>query len=260
MVEIMVFGLKKGGRYGVSTNGMSPLLVTYHHPKSPVSEAFRTLRTSLHFTSPGSQLRLLAVTSAGPEEGKSTVAANLAIALAQAGNRVLIVDSDLRKPVQHKLFQVPASPGVTNVLVDGLPVEKATVDLSIEGLSLLPSGPIPPNPSELLGSGPMENLLKECTTRFAYVLLDTPPVLSVADTMVVCSRLDGVILVVRAGVTRTDMVREAKEMIEQARGKIVGVVLNGVRYSSDEYRYYYYYSHHGETRDRNVQRGVGTIV
>ncbi|MGB9867878.1 MAG: CpsD/CapB family tyrosine-protein kinase [Bacillota bacterium] len=249
-------GVKGSGRRDISWNGLSPLLVTYHHPKSPVSEAFRTLRTSLHFASPRSQLRLLVVTSAGPEEGKSTVAANLAIALAQAENRVLLVDADLRKPIQHKLFQVPSSPGLTNVLVDGLPVEQASVDLPIQGLSLLPSGPIPPNPSELLGSAPMEKLLKECMARYDYVLLDTPPVISVADTMVISSKVDGIILVIRAGVTRTDIVRDTKEMIEQAQGKIVGVVLNGVRYSGDEYRYYYYYGHSSPRHDENGKKGA----
>lgn len=246
-----MFGLsKRHGAHGQgqTLNGsdgsaLSKMLITYHHPKSPVSEAFRTLRTNLHYASPEKVLRLLGLTSAGPEEGKSVVTANLAITLAQQGKKVLLMDCDLRKPMVHKLFGVPSSPGITNVLVDGTPLDTLASKAPVQGLTVIPAGPIPPNPSELLGSSSMDQLLQEVSERFDYVLLDTPPVVSVTDAVVLSSRLDGLILVVHAGVTRTQLVKEAKKNIEQAQGNLIGVVLNGVRYSSGDYRYYYYYSH-----------------
>lgn len=225
-------------------------LITRHHPKSPVSEAFRSLRTSLHFVGANQQYRSLLVTSPGPTEGKSTVLSNLAVTLAQSGKRVLVVDADLRKPNQHKIFEIPNSAGLTNVLVGESEFSETVRDTGVDNLSLLTSGPIPPNPSELLESEGMRALLEQAKDQYDFVLVDSPPVLPITDAAVMASQVDGILLVVKSGQTRVDLAKEAKDTLANARGKIVGVILNQIRYDGDDYRYYYYYGH---DRKRDVK-------
>lgn len=228
-----------------------PLLITKRHPKSPVAEAFRTLRTNLGYTSPDRPLKSILVTSAGPEEGKSTLSANLAVVLAQAGSRVLVIDADLRKPVMHKIFELENRRGLTNALVEDADPAELVRATDLPGLFVLTSGPIPPNPAELLGSARMQRLLPRLVAGYDLVLVDTPPVLAVTDAAVLAPLVDGAILVARSGVTRTDMLREAKEALERTGVRLLGAVLNGLKPETDGYYYYhyrYYYTEDGERR------------
>lgn len=216
-------------------------LITSTKPKSPIAEAYRTLRTNLHFSSLDNSYKTIMVTSAGPAEGKSTTLANLGVAMAQAGMNVLIVDCDLRKPVQHKTFDLSNQAGLTNVLVDNINLNQAIQSTTVDNLSMLTSGPIPPNPSELLGSERMGQVLEQLKENYDTVLIDCPPAVAVTDAAVLSSRVDGVILVLRAGVAKIDMAKQAKELIEKANGKFIGTVLYGVNFSGEDYHYYYYY-------------------
>src|SRR5262249_44811582 len=159
-------------------------------------EAYRVLRTNLHFANPDSPLRRLIITSAGTGEGKSTTAANLAICLAQADRSVLLVDADLRRPVLHTMFRQPSTPGLSSYLAGDAPSDAVVIKTSTPNLSLVPCGPTPPNPSELLGSRRMNELLQTMSERFDMVILDTPPVLAVSDACVLVPAVDGVLLVV----------------------------------------------------------------
>lgn len=226
-------------------------LITKHHPKSPISEAFRSLRTSLHFLTPHQEYRVMLLTSAGPSEGKSTVISNLGVTLAQSGKKVVIVDADLRRPMQHKMFNIINAAGLTNFLVNENPLDEVIQESGVENLSVIASGPIPPNPSELLESGGMRSLIQQLRARFDFVLVDSPPVLPITDAAIMASLVDGVVLVVRSGQTRVDLAKEAKETIEKARGKMIGAILNQVHYEGDDYRYYYYYGH-DKTRKKST--------
>lgn len=216
-------------------------LITHSKPKSPIAEAYRTLRTNIHFSGLGSTYRTIMVTSAGPGEGKSTTLANLGVAMAQADSQVLIVDCDLRKPVQHKVFELTNLRGLTNVLVEKVPVDEAVQETEVANLAVLTSGPIPPNPSELLGSGQMEEFIRQVKEKYDTVLFDSPPVVAVTDAAVLSSHVDGVILVLRSRVAKIDMAKQAKELIEKANGRLIGSVLYGVKFSGEDYHYYYYY-------------------
>lgn len=216
-------------------------LFAHVNPKSPAAEAFRTLRTNISFSSLDRPKRTIMTTSAGPEDGKSTVAANLGVVMAQAGSRVLIIDCDLRKPVQHKQFETDNHRGLTNLLVQDLEISDVVRSTAVEGLWLLTSGPIPPNPSELLGSHKMKSFLEKAAAQYDTVLVDAPPVIAVTDAAVLAPLMDGVVLVVKSGVTRIDMIKDAKAQLEKANARIIGVVLNEVKMQSEDYRYYYYY-------------------
>jgi capsular exopolysaccharide synthesis family protein len=215
-------------------------LITHEQAKSPIAEAYRTFRTNLQFSRADGLLQTLMYTSAGPGEGKSTTAANSAVVLAQTGKRVIIVDCDLRKPVQHKIFGLP-NRGVTNVLIENLPATDFLQDTQISNLKVLTSGPIPPNPSELLGSARMEELLNGLKSNTDYLIIDAPPVVAVTDACVLASKMDGVILVLSAGMVRPEMGRHAKELLVKANARILGVVLNRVEIEKENAYYYYYY-------------------
>jgi len=195
-------------------------------------------------------MKLLLVTSAGPGEGKTTVVTNLAVSLCQAGERVLVIDADLRKPRCHREFSLGNRRGLTNALVDSQGVDGLIQETSSPGLSVLTSGPIPPNPAELLGSHAMDNILKEVRSKFDRVLIDSPPTGPLADPVILASKVDGIILVLVSGETRIDVAQEVKEMLEKASGKIVGVVLNKVKRDTKDYRYRYYY-YYGDDRSKD---------
>lgn len=211
------------------------------NPKSPIAEAFRTLRTNISFSALDRPYRTIMTTSAGPEDGKSTVTANLGVVMAQAGSRVLLVDCDLRKPVQNKHFGTDNHRGLTNLLVQDLEISDVVRATEVEGLWLLTSGPIPPNPSELLGSHKMKSFLEKAAGMYDTVLIDAPPVIAVTDAAVLAPLVDGVVLVVKSGATRIDMIKDAKAQLEKASARIIGVVLNEVKMQGEDYRYYYYY-------------------
>jgi capsular exopolysaccharide synthesis family protein len=221
------------------------LLITHHDPKSPVSEAFRTLRTNIQFASPDKPLHSIMITSAGPAEGKSTVLANLAIAMAQAGKKVIVVDADMRRPNQHKIFGVPQTPGLTNVLVGMASLEDVFKPTGIDGLSIVPSGPVAPNPSELVGSKMMKTVIQETCDKADVVLFDAPPVVAVTDAAVLAPQLDGVLLLISSGTVAREAALGAKALLEKVDANILGVVLNNVS-SKDSYGYYYYYYYYYE--------------
>ena len=207
-----------------------------------VAEAFRSLRTNLQYAALGSPLRILTVTAAGPDEGKSSITANLAVALAQGGTRVLAVGADLRRPALHRAFDLDHRVGLTSVLMGRMSLEEAVRHTEPWGVDVLPSGPLPPNPAELLGSRQMAALLEEMRQRWELVLLDTPPVVALSDAALLAARSDGVLLVVTAHQTPRDVVVAARRQLEQVGARILGVVLNRVRPSeSGRYHYYYYY-------------------
>lgn len=216
-------------------------LVVQEDPKAVSSEAFRTLRTNLQFASPDVELRAVLFTSPGPAEGKSTVSSNLAVSVAQTGTEVVLVDSDLRKPTVHKIFGLNNSVGLTSVLTGQIKLEDAVQKTKIDGLSVLTSGPIPPNPAELLQSKSMRGIVERLKQEHERVLLDAPPVLPVADAMILSAYVDGVIMVISANHVPREMAVRAKELLENTNARLLGVVLNQVKYSRDGEQYYYNY-------------------
>lgn len=214
-------------------------LVTVADPRSPVSEAYRTLRTNLDFSSLDKPIKTMLVTSAGPEEGKSTVLANLAVTTAQAGKKVILVDCDLRRPTLHNIFNLKNDVGLTTMVVDDAAMKSPPLqDTGVEGLQLVSSGPLPPNPSELLGSRRMEEIIAVLLERADVVLFDAPPVVAVTDAAVLATKVDGVLLVVNAGGTKRDYARAAKARLEKVNANLLGAVLNNVKFDVSLHRYY----------------------
>lgn len=229
-------------------------------PKSLASEAYRTLRTNLQFSSLDTPLRSLVVTSAVATEGKTTTAANLAVVMAQAGNRIVLVDGDLRRPSAHKLFNLPNQTGLTTALVeDPQALNGYLQETGIENLRVLTAGPIPPNPQELLGSQRMEELLRRLEDEADIVVLDTPPTLVVSDANVLAARASGVLMVVNTGKTRRAAVRQAVDGLRKVGANLLGCVLNMVSPRGGRGSYYYssyYYSHYYGESGRGKRRGL----
>lgn len=223
-------------------------LITRTDPRSPASEAFRLVRANLKFSQVQGRFKTILITSSGPAEGKSTLAANLALAMAQAGSTILLVDCDLRRPGQHRTFNLKNRQGLTNVLIRAQSWNQVVQATDVPGLSLVASGPIPPNPSELLGSEPMKEFLESTASKYDAVVLDTPPVVAVSDALVLAPLVDGIILVIRAGKTRVDQIMEAKKLLENANGRIVGAVVNAAKPNGKSYYYYHYYASDGKER------------
>lgn len=214
-------------------------LVTVADPRSPVSEAYRTLRTNLDFSSLDKPIKTMLVTSAGPEEGKSTVLANLAVTTAQGGKKVILVDCDLRRPTLHNVFQLKNDVGLTTMVVDDAAVESPPLqDTGVQGLQVVSSGPLPPNPSELLGSRRMEEIIAALLERADVVLFDAPPVVAVTDAAVLATKVDGVLLVINAGGTKRDYAKAAKARLEKVNANLLGAVLNNVTFDVSLHRYY----------------------
>ena len=222
-------------------------LIVHEQPKSPIAEAYRTLRTNIQYAKVDGELKVLLFTSAGPGEGKSTVAANTAVALAQAGHKVILVDCDLRKPLQHHVFQLNKK-GLTNCLVGESPAIELLQETEVPNLRVLTSGPIPPNPAELLGSSRMELALNSLKEIADYIVLDCPPVIAVTDASVLSRKVDGVILVLDANQVRPEMAQKAKELLENAQATILGAILNRAEIESEHSYYYYYYGHGDEKK------------
>jgi capsular exopolysaccharide synthesis family protein len=220
-------------------------LVTVSQPKSPNAEAYRILRTNLLFSAVDNPPRTLLVTSASPGEGKSTTMANLAVVMAQQGQRVVLIDTDLRRPTLHRLFQAPNATGLTSALLHEHPSAAPFLQATkVENLSLLTTGPLPPNPAELLGSARFGELLRDLQEHADVILLDSPPALAVTDAPVLARQVDGVLLVVDAGMTRRQWAANAQETLSKVGAKVLGVALNRLKPGSSSYYYYYhnYYS------------------
>ena len=232
-------------------------LVAFSDSRSGGAEAYRTLRTNLLFSAAVGALRRVVVTSPGPAEGKSTTAANLAIAFAQQGHRVLIIDCDLRRSRLHKMLEVPQTPGLTNVLVADSVVADAIKPTRIDGLMVMPSGALPPNPAELLGSARMRSLLEKLSESYDTIILDTPPLLAASDAAILSRLADGALVVVRAGRTERSALESAIQQLATVGARVLGSVLNDPdaeipKYAA--YRSYYYYS--GEYNYSNGTNGT----
>jgi capsular exopolysaccharide synthesis family protein len=223
----------------VRTIDPSRKLVAALDPKSPISEQYRTIRTNIQYSSVDEELKTIMVTSSGPNEGKSTTAANLAVVFSQLGKKVLLVDADLRKPTAHRTFGVNNLFGFTTVLTKQATLASTVLDTEEKDLYLLTSGPVPPNPAELLSSKSMEQFIEEAKEQFDYVIFDTPPLLAVADPQILANKVDGSILVVYSGKTEIDQAKKAKDLLANAQSKLVGAVLNHKEVKNNEYYYYY---------------------
>ncbi|VTT36004.1 capsular exopolysaccharide family protein [Enterococcus casseliflavus] len=230
---------KKQERTGTQTHAVS--LITMVDPSSPISEQYRTIRTNIQFASSADkQIKTIVVTSSGPGEGKSTTSANLAVVFAKSGQRVLLVDADMRKPTVYKTFSLNNASGLSTVLSTSTSVLEAAQKTVIDNLSVLTSGPKTPNPSELLGSARMNQVMEEAKNLYDVVIFDMPPVVAVTDAQIMASKADGTILVVRENVARKESLTKARDLLNMVQARIIGVVYNGAEHSKDSGYYYYY--------------------
>ncbi|HNT22726.1 MAG TPA: polysaccharide biosynthesis tyrosine autokinase [Anaerolineales bacterium] len=230
-------------------------LIAVKHPLSPIVEAYRVLRTNLQFSSVDKPARTLAMTSPSPSEGKSVTLANLAVVMAQSGMKVILVDTDLRRPVQHKIFALPNRHGFSDAILNTNPgAQEFLQDTSVENLRLLTSGTLPPNPAELLASERMKGLVDELKGQADIVLFDSPPTLVVADAAILGTCVDGVLLVNDAGRTRTNELRRAADELLRVRANVLGIILNRLNVGRNGYYYYYYYSSEGEKKRHKHRR------
>ena len=206
-------------------------------PKSIDAEAYRSLRSNIEYSSFDDEYRVIVVTSSVPGEGKSTTSGNLAIALAQSGNSVLLVDCDMRKPSIHKKFKISNAAGTAELLLRKKLFEEVANKYN-ENLTIITAGKIPPNPSEMLASRAMTAFIEEMKKEFKYIILDTPPLQAVTDAQVLSTKADGVLLVIRAGSTKREMVLNSVDLIKKVQGKVIGTALNGVENKKNNYYYY----------------------
>ena len=223
------------------TGELATRLATIYEPLAAAAEAYRTLRTNLIYSLVDVPPKVIVITSPGPKEGKSTTCANLGVVLAQAGKTVLIVDCDFRKPIMHKFFGLRNLQGMVDVLVEERSLQEVTKE-PIEGLTVVPVGRIPPNPTELLGNQRFANFLTSVRREFDYVLIDAPPVGLVSDPAILATQGDGVLLVLDAQTTRKSSVRQAMRSLDTIGANVLGTVLNNVKaLNGDYYRYEYKY-------------------
>jgi polysaccharide biosynthesis transport protein len=227
-------------------------VVTVHDMRSAQAEAFRTLRTNLLYGAGGEGIRSLVVGSAMAGEGKTVTAANLSVTMAQQGLQVVLVDCDLRKPRVDELFGINRKPGMTEVLLGKVPLEEALRPFElVAGLSILPAGTLPPNPTELLGGARTRELLRVLRERFDMVILDTPPLAGGADSAILGAATDGVIMVVRAGRTETEAVRQAARQLHTVGARVLGAVMNDPDGEVEKYDgYYYHYGYYGREKEK----------
>ncbi len=224
------------------------MLIVQDNPKSPISEAYRTLRTNIEFSNIDDNINSILVTSSGLQEGKSITAANLALSVAETGKKVLLIDCDLRKPSLHKKFNISNNKGISNLLIGQFKFADVAQRYT-ENLYILTSGTLPPNPSEMLSSKKMKIFLDEAKNNFDFIILDTPPVIAVTDAQVLSSMVGGVLLVIAAGQAEIAGTQKAKELLELVKANIVGVVLNKAQSSSSKnYAFYQYYYGEGYSK------------
>jgi len=241
-------------------------LVTQSRPQSQMAESYRALRTSLLLTSVGAPPKTILITSALPREGKTTTSINTAVVLAQKGTRVLLIDADLRRPSIHKTLGLGPRIGLSNVLTGGATLQQSTIRSSVlPNLYILPAGTPPPNPAELMASPQMFELLAELREQYDHVIVDTPPTLSVTDAVVLSTRADAVVLVIRSAQTTKPALRRARDILAQVNARVAGVVLNAVNLNSADYYYYYEYQgkygqrYYDEHMDGSVQDSAQVV-
>ncbi|MSP59298.1 MAG: polysaccharide biosynthesis tyrosine autokinase [Myxococcales bacterium] len=229
------------------TEGIDPQAVAQRDlyvaqsPGSAVSECARSIRTSLLFASPDRPFKVLLIASTGPREGKTTTAVGIGITMAQSGNRVLIIDGDLRRPRIHRTFGVPSSAGLSTLILGESTIEEAVKNTGIERLFIMPAGPVPPNPAELLQSERYGDVIKALSERFDRIIIDSPPVGVVTDALVMSARADGIVLVLRSGITQKKLVYRTRRTLLDIKAHIYGAVLNDVDLTTRAGQYYYYY-------------------
>jgi capsular exopolysaccharide synthesis family protein len=214
------------------------MFIVEEKPKSIVSEAYRTLRTNIQYSSFDKEIRTIVITSADPSEGKSTVAGNLALSFAQNEKNVIIVDCDLRKPSVHKNFKLSNLNGLSEVLIGKEKLNDVIQNYN-SNLDVLTSGKVPPNPSEMLGSKVMSDLLENLKEKYDVIVLDSTPLQAVTDAQILSTKVDGTILVVRAEKTKIDATVEAKNLLDKVGANIIGTVLHAVPNNRSKYYYYY---------------------
>lgn len=216
-------------------------LVVHASPQSMVSEQFRTLRTNINFSVPDEDLKTILFTSSSPGEGKSTVSANMAMLFAKDGRRVLFVDGDMRKPTVHYTFNLSNTQGLSNVLTRQETPDAVIRETEVsENLHVMTSGPIPPNPAELLGSQTMDHFINYVSSRYELVVFDAPPVLSVTDAQILANKCDGTVFVINTGETEKANAGKAKELLDASKARVLGAVLNNFKLGKDHYYYHYY--------------------
>jgi succinoglycan biosynthesis transport protein ExoP len=229
-------------RLMLATSNEAVELITHVRPQSQMAESYRALRTSLLLSHLGAPPKVIMVTSALPQEGKSTTSINCAVVLAQKGVRVLLIDCDLRRPSIHKTLGMGPRSGLSNVLTGSITLKQAiTVAPTLPNLDVLPAGTPPPNPAELLASTNMRDVLAELRDKYDHIVLDTPPTLSVTDAVVLSPRADAIVLVIRSGSTTKQALRRSRDILMQVNARVSGVLLNAVDLSSPDYYYYYEY-------------------
>jgi len=222
-------------------------LLAHDHPTSALAEAARGVRTNLMFMSPDHPYRRLLVTSGSPGEGKTTVACAIAVAMAQAGQKVLLVDCDLRRPRLHRVFGRTNAQGVSTVTLDPDSFDSLELGSVVPNLDVLPAGPLVPNPSEFLHTEAFSNMLKKLSSRYDRVVLDSSPAAVVSDSAILSTQVDGAVLVVRAGKTPRDSAQKAIRSLQDVSGRVVGAVLNAFDYKEQGYtRYQYQYRYYGQ--------------
>lgn len=238
------YGRKRRQKRGEEAGPLNPDLIVHQAPLSGPAEAARAVRTNLRFMAADQAFQVLLVTSASPSEGKTTVATNISIAMAQAGQRVLLLDADLRKPRIHRIFKKPSDTGLTIALFDHSVLNDEAMLTDVDNLYVLPAGPIPPNPAELLQSERFATLLVQLRARYDRIVIDSPPVGPVTDAAILTTQVDGTMLVVRAFKTPFDVVADAKRTLRAVGGRLVGAVLNAVDLDRSEYKGYYQYAYY----------------
>lgn len=232
-------------------------IITHNNPKSPVSEAYRVLRTNIQYSSFDKPLKTIVLTSSGPMEGKTTTVINLAITFAQMGSKVLLIDSDLRKPRIHQIFGFGNKNGLTNFLVnhdENKDYKECIRTCDIANLDIMTCGTIPPNPSELLESNSMKQFIQSVRGEYDMVFLDAPPVGSVTDAAIISTFVDGTILVASSGNVEIEALKRAKELLNKVNAHIIGVVLNKINKKANGNYYYYSGDNTGNFRKRKRQR------
>lgn len=234
-------------------------LISFRAPRAPISEAYRVIRTNLNFSTVDKELSSMLVTSSSPGEGKSTTSANIAVVMAQTGKRVILVDADLRRPTQHKSFETMNSQGLTTALLDaGTPIERHIQPTKVPGLRILTSGPMPPNPSELLNSQRMVQVMSTLDSLADVIIYDTPPALTVADASILAPRVDGCLVVLDSGKTKTDAIAQCADVLRSTGANLFGVVMNRIQTSGSRYYDYYkyrYYSYEYTQDNKKKQKG-----
>jgi succinoglycan biosynthesis transport protein ExoP len=228
-------------------------LIAYNYPRSTASESYRGIRTSILFSSAESVPQVILITGVGPQEGKTITTANLAVTMAQADSKILILDCDMRRANVHKVFGTANDHGISNLLVGNGNMREAILHTRIPNLDVIPCGPIPPNPAELLGSTRMKTLLNSLRKHYAHILIDSPPSIAVTDAVVLSKSVDGLILVIRAGYTAKEIIKIGIAQFGAVGTHILGAVLNGVDMSRDRYHYQYYYYYYGKDGDRRKE-------